>query len=190
EIKLTKLIKLSLLTSLTLLTQANAESFEVNNIFTETREGWMGSIGLGFHSTSFDSDNFLTIDAESGFASSIKLGYNFTEQFGLYYIRNASWYSVPSTNDLHVSGIAGLGATYYFTPNLNTWYASIGVGVGDFANIDEKLSETGSAFLATVGYEFSPHWQAEVSLLSTNIDDDSSNLETTSVQFLLNYSWY
>jgi hypothetical protein len=86
----------------------------------------------------------------------------------------------------------GLGATYYFQPQAETIYISLTAGLGDIANIDESTSDTGSAVMLTLGYEFSPHWQLEASWLGTSIDYDYSDVstETSSVQFSLNYSWY
>jgi len=86
----------------------------------------------------------------------------------------------------------GIGATYYFQPQAKTWYISATAGLGDLANIDASTSNTGGAFMLTLGYEFSPHWQIEGSLLSTSIDNDynDNTIDTSSVQFLLNYSWY
>lgn len=154
-------------------------------MFGESREGWSGGIGLGGHSTSFDAayDNQISV------ATSLKIGYNFTEQFAVQYVRNVSWYSLNDT--LFISGITGLEARYYFTPEQETLYMGIAGGVGDFANLEDEGSETGNAWMATIGYEFSPHWQAEASWMTTSIDDSyDRTLDTSSVQLLINYSWY
>jgi hypothetical protein len=170
----------------------NANSISTASIDSDLRQGWMASVGFGFHATSLD-DNYIgntDSDAESGLATSFKVGYNFTEQFSLQYVRNVSWYTPE--DDLLATGIMGLGATYYFQPQAETLYISLTAGVGDVGNIDASTSDTGSAVMFTLGYEFSPHWQLEASWLGTSIDYDYNDVtkETSSVQFLLNYSWY
>lgn len=177
------ILKLGLLALTMLATQATAEEVNTYLYQDEPRGGWFGGIGLGAHDTTYDNHS------EMGVASSLKVGYNFTEQFGISYVRNAAWYSL--NNDTFISGISGLGATYYFLPQQETWYASVVAGVGDYANLDDVGSETGSAFMGTIGYEFAPHWQAEASYMYTSIDDSyGQTLETSSIQLLINYSWY
>jgi len=183
-------LKRILLLVVLLATQNYAENLRVDDLAVpmfpeESREGWSGTIGLGGHYTSFDN----SFDSQTSIASSLKIGYHFTEQFAMEYVRNISWYSLG--DDLFISGITGLGATYYFLPQQETWYASFVAGIGDFANIDDSGSETGSAFMATIGYEFAPHWQAEASWMTTSIDDSyNATLDTSSIQLLINYSWY
>ena len=182
-------IKLGLLALAMLSTQATAEEVNTYLYEDEPRAGWFGGLGLGVHNTTFDLSGFSDTSSETGVASSIKIGYNFTEQFAISYVRNAAWYSL--NNDTFISGITGLGATYYFLPQQETWYASVVAGIGDYANLDDVGSETGSAFMGTIGYEFAPHWQAEASYMFTSIDDSyGDTLETSSIQLLINYSWY
>jgi len=156
----------------------------------DSRQGWMASLGLGMHTTGIGNDYDDTTNTESGLATSLKIGYNFTEQFSVQYVRNASWYT--PNDDLFASGIMGIGATFYFQPQAETWYISATAGVADLTNIDASASDTGGAFMLTIGYEFSPHWQIEGSLLGSSIDNDynDNTIDTSSVQFLLNYSWY
>lgn len=183
-----------LLTLALLTTQHYAESYQTQDLSVPlypdvSREGWHGGLGIGGHITSFDFNGYDGFDSEGGIATSIKIGYNFTEQISLEYIRNASWYTL--SNDTFISGLSGIGATYYFLPQQETWYAGLALGLGDFVNLDDKGSETGSAFMATVGYEFAPHWQAEAVWMTTSITDSyDDTLDTSSVQILLNYSWY
>jgi len=182
------LISLTLLTASTYADEFNsAPEISYDAYDADSRQGFMGGLGIGYHRTSFDNN---LMDTESSVATSIKIGYNFTEQLSLQYVRNVSWYS--PNDDLLYSGIMGIGATYYFQPLLQTAYVSIVAGLGDYGNIDNETSDTGSAFMATVGYEFSPHWQAEASWLKTSIDYDYNDLtiDSSSIQLLINYSWY
>ena len=188
------------LLALTLLTgNLYADSINTNDLYNEViaeseetlsytvlREGWFGGIGIGGHSTSFDLD---TYKSKEGIAFSVKLGYNFTEQWAVHCTRNASGYSTLGDN--YISGIIGIGATYYFLPEQETWYTSVVAGMGDHLNLDKETSLTGTAFMGTVGYEFAAHWQAEASLMYTDVEDKKDvTLNTTSLQFTINYSWY
>lgn len=150
------------------------------------RDGWFGGIGIGGHATFFDLD---TDKSRKGIASSVKLGYNFTEQWAIHYTRNASWHK--SDKDKYASGIMGIGATYYFLPKQKTWYTSLVAGMGDHVNIDKDTSATGLAFMGTVGYEFAAHWQAEANLMHIKVEDNHDiSLKATSLQLTINYSWY
>ena len=195
-----QILKNILLSCMLLSTQNYADVSEVEDLnyedlstpmtFEKSREGWAGSLGLGLHRTSF---NILHYDddpkSRTSIASSFKIGYNFTNQLGIQYINNVSWYK--HEKDRYASGITGIGATYYFLPEQETWYASTALGIGTYANLSEDESATGPAFMATVGYEFSPHWQAEASWIKSSIDDaNDDTLESSSLQFLINYSWY
>ena len=161
-----------------------AESEETLN-YTVLREGWFGGIGIGGHTTSFNQDKHKS---KKGIASSIKAGYNFTEQWAVHLTKNTSWYS--SIKDKHTSDIMGIGATYYFLPKQETLYASVVAGISNL-NLDKETSLTSAAFIGTLGYEFETHWQAEVSLMYTDGEDKKDvTLKTTSLQFTINYSWY
>lgn len=172
--------------------------------FDESRSGFLLGVGAGLHTT--DIDYFFDghpdgSDSESGFATSFKIGGGITDQFALYYVRNASWYSAPFYNGFTVSdttytvGIGGLGATYYFSSTAPSGYVMAAIGAGDRAAVFESGvgTDTGSAFMLGGGYEFSPHLQLEATLLSTDLDSSDFfliTLETTSIQIMMNYVWY
>ena len=172
---------------------------EVKNTSTkESKIGWTGSLGLGFHASSLDLSDSSKVSSFTGIASSFKLGYNFTEEFSLYYVRNASWYTqdVPyllgdTKEETFVSGITGIGVSYYFSPTNPALYAGLAVGLGDYTNVTQNSVDIGMAVMATLGYEFAPHWQGELSLLNTSIDGTHENtIDSTSLQVLINYAWY
>lgn len=172
--------------------------------FDENRGGFLLGVGAGLHSTDIDyffNGNPDGSESESGFATSFKLGGGITDQFALYYVRNASWYSAPAYNGFTVSdttytvGISGLGATFYFSPTAPSGYVMAAAGVGDNTAVFESGvdTDTGSAFMLGGGYEFSPHLQLEVTLLRTDLDVSGfslETLETSSVQVTMNYVWY
>jgi len=172
--------------------------------FDDDRKGFMIGVGLGFQKTSIDTSNSnASSNSEAGLATSFRIGGGITEQFSLYYIRSASWFNAPytegsNTSDIYyVSGLSGLGASYYFQSSTPSAYLTGALGIGDFAapfeeDIDSD-TDTGSAFMIGGGYEIDQHIQLEVTFLRTSIDSktfNASDFKTSSLQFTINYLWY
>jgi hypothetical protein len=156
--------------------------------FDGKREGFIIGLGAGFHSTNFELyDDDIS---KSGFATSLKIGYGFSEDVTLYYIRNASWFK--SSDDLYANGIMGIGSTYYFSPRAETFYLSGAIGLGDFTNIDESESESGFGLMLGAGYELRKHIKLEANMIMSTIDLDyqDKDLKPTSFQLTINYLWY
>ena len=174
------------------------------NAFDDNRDGFVIGLGAGFHTIDIDfnySGSNIGSDSESGLATSFKIGWGITNQFLLYYVRNASWYSAPyydgfTTSDItYTVGIGGVGATYYLSPSAPSGYLLGAIGVGDISAPFESdvESDTGSALMFGGGYEVSEHIHLEATLLTTDIDsayDSRLNLKTSSIQFTVNYLWY
>ncbi len=126
----------------------------------------------------------------------MKLGGGITNQFALYYVRNASWFSSDGSNTTFLVGISGLGASYYFSPSAPSAYILAAIGVGDIAAPFESdiQSETGDATMIGGGFEVNDHLHLEATILTTEIDDSSGfsnfTLKTSSIQFTINYLWY
>ncbi len=177
---------------------------QVANAFDDNRQGFILGLGAGFHNidTDFNYDGSkFNSESKSGLATSFKIGWGITNQFALYYVRNASWYSAPSfngytTSDItYLAGISGIGGTFYLSPSAPSGYFLGAIGIGDLsAPFESNIeSDTGSALMFGGGYEVSKHLQIEATLLSTDIDsaDDSRlNLKSSSIQFTFNYLWY
>lgn len=134
-------------------------------------------------------------------ATSFKIGAGITDQFALYYVRNASWFSAPyfdgyTTRDAtYTIGISGIGATYFLAPSAPSGYFLAAIGAGDIAVPFENNTKanTGGAFMFGGGYEFAKNLMIEATLLSTNIQDNSSppiTLKSSSLQFTINYLFY
>ena len=156
--------------------------------FDNKREGFIIGLGAGFHSTNFEyqGDDI----SKSGFATSLKIGYGFSEDVTLYYIRNASWFK--SDDNLHVNGMMGIGSTYYFSPRAETFYLSGAVGLGDFADLDDNEAESGFGLMLGAGYELKKHIKLEANMIMSTIDLDyhDEDLTPTSFQLTINYLWY
>lgn len=171
---------------------------QVANAFDDNRQGFILGVGAGFHNIdtdfNYDGTKFKS-ESETGIATSFKIGWGITNQFALYYVRNASWYSTSYSDTTYLVGISGIGGTFYLSPSAPSGYFMGAIGIGDLSAPFESnvKSDTGSALMFGGGYEISKHLQIEATLLSTDIDsaDDSRlNLKTSSIQFTFNYLWY
>lgn len=176
---------------------AAAVSVSSLEAFDEKREGFILSVGAGVSAVTTDitvssGDYSASADETSlGLATSLKIGYGFTNQFSVYYVRNASWfgYDNDSADDWYASGIVGVGASYYIEEN-SPMYVMAAVGMGDYANASENEGETGSAFMLGGGYEVYPHVQVEATYLVANVEEDNVELGTGAFQLTVNYQWY
>jgi len=185
---------------LSLIVLSNSPAFAFDN----NRQGFILGFGAGFHT--IDSDVIyngykLGSDSNSGIATSFKIGAGLTDQFALYYVRNASWYSAPysdgfTTKDItYTMGIMGLGATYFLSPSAPSGYLLGAIGAGDLSAPFESgiSSDTGSAFMLGAGYELNNHFMVEGTWQSTNIDsadDPLLSIESSSFQVTINYVFY
>ena len=163
--------------------------------FDGDRKGFILGLGAGVSAIStevtVDNDGYHddSSDSSVGFSTSLKIGYGFTDQFAVYYLRDAAWFGYDHNDDNFIAGISGVGATYYIEPN-SPAYVMAGIGFGDFANFTEGEGEVGSAFVLGGGYEVYPHVQAEASYLVTNIDESGLDFSSSTFHLTLNYLWY
>lgn len=169
--------------------------------FDNNRQGFILGLGIGLHTIDLDyksSGTTVQSNSESGIATSFKIGGGITNQFALYYVRNASWYNAPyafGSNATYTVGISGLGATYYFSPTAPSGYVLGAIGIGDIdAPFESNVeADTGDAFMIGGGYEVSKGVHLEATYLVTDLDSSdisSLTLETSSIQFTVNYLWY
>lgn len=171
--------------------------------FDDNRQGFILGLGAGLHSIGIDvlyDGSKIESQSESGIATSFKLGGGITDQFALYYVRNASWYSAPFSDGFRTKdatytiGLSGIGASYFLAPSAPSGYFMAALGIGDIsAPFENVRSDTGDAFMFGGGYEFKSHLMMEVTLLTTNIksaDDNRFKIKSSSFQFTLNYLFY
>ena len=172
--------------------------------FDDSREGFILGLGAGLHSISNDytsnGASYLT-ESKSGLVTSFKIGGGITNQFALYYVRNASWFTKQittgsTTKEAHgVVGLGGIGATYYFEPTSPSGYMLAAIGGSDYAFPMESnvRTHTGGGIMLGGGYEFSPHVMFEVTVMGTTVSDPADNqvkTKSSSLQFTLNYMFY
>lgn len=135
----------------------------------DQRGGFYLSGGLGLHGSTLErthdySDLVLYSDESRGLHSSIKIGAYLGRQFALYYVREASWFSIEGDNNRYVIGLAGLGGTAYFNRDYGSGYFEFALGAGDFTNATTAALETdrGGAAMLGLGYEFTKNLQLGV----------------------------
>ena len=172
--------------------------------FDDNRQGFILGLGAGLHSLDIDfifNGSTIKSQSKSGLATSFKIGGGITNQFALYYVRNASWYSAPffngfTTQDItYTIGLSGLGASFYLSPSAPSGYFLAAFGIGDLsAPLEGDVSpDTGSAFMFGGGYEINKHLMLEATVLTTNIESADNSLlsiESSSFQFTINYLFY
>jgi len=174
---------------ITLLLLSSAKAFDNH------RKGFLFSIGAGMSRINMEVtpkfQGYSADDNSFGFDTSFKIGYGFTDQFLLYYINDVTWYKsdLDYDDDTYVSGITGIGITYYPKEN-EPWYIMGGIGVGSYINISKDESDTGSAYIFGAGYEISSHFQVEATYRSTKLDTDYQELTTGAFRLTANYMWY
>ncbi len=175
-----------------------------SHAFDNNRQGFIFGLGAGFHSIDIDfiyDGTNVRSQSESGLATSFKMGGGITDRFALYYVRNASWFSAPyfdgyTTKDAtYTIGLSGIGASYFLSPSKPSGYFMAALGIGDITAPFESnaKSDTGSAIMFGVGYEFSRHLMVGETLLLTNIesaDDSLLSMKTSSLQLTINYLFY
>ena len=177
-------------------------NFSLLNAFDDKREGLLIGLGLGLGSQGMElSDGTNSVSEEySTIATSFKIGYGFSENFTLYYASYVNWYDLEfysnnggTFNESMVSGVAGVGATYFFSEN-DSFYVSGVIGLGTMAAVDYRWYEIGKGGFISLGYEWKNRFSIEAVLqMQTELTSDiNSNLKlkTLSQQLILQYSWY
>ena len=86
-----------------------------------------------------------------------------------------NWFSIenydPAVSNRTISGIMGLGVSYYFKPTSPSLYINAGIGVSVWYRL---LSETtwrrfpGPGAMGGIGYEFTRHWSVECGVMWCN----------------------
>jgi len=144
------------------------------------RKGFVLGFGLGHGLTNLTTDD-LFIDGSDvrsfgsqamhlGVATNLKLGYAPTSRWLLHWSALTNWftesrYSASGSERLTMmSGVAGIGATYYARANGPSPLVTIGAGYANLAEFSKSTAENnlGLGLWGGVGYEFTRHWEADV----------------------------
>ena len=168
--------------------------------FNNERRGFVLGLGGAYHGTTLSPTGGSDV-SQNGFVSSVKIGGGINEHVLLYYVREAAWFNQKNStlgSDIYVSGISGLGVSYYLQDEENEstmfpFYSTGALGLADYGKLGSFSSvDYGAGFLLGVGYEIKKHFSVEGKLMSTRIDADYSNvdIDITSYMLTFNYLWY
>ncbi|MEA3370167.1 MAG: hypothetical protein U9Q40_02380 [Campylobacterota bacterium] len=169
------------LTLLGFLVASSLDAFDNNR-----REGFFLSLGAGISQTSYEP--YRHSNSKTGFGTSQKIGYGLTNQFIVHLSREDSWFK--KDNDLHMSCIPGIGATYYFSEEAKSIFVSGTLGAGTFNNVDEKDENFGAGLSLTLGYEIVQHFNTELTFMAADIDIDDEKVNPAIFKLGVSYSWY
>ena len=172
--------KIIIPTIVTLLLVTNASAFDDN------KEGFMLGLGAGVSSvkTTYTGGN----SRDTGFATSIKLGYGFNEQLAVYLASESAVYKYNNQGDTVDTSLIGIGLDYYINQN-SPFYITGMVGRGSVDELKKTKVQTGYGFLIGAGYEISDHIILQADYMKINTDD-KLNADTDSIRLTVNYTWY
>jgi hypothetical protein len=140
--------------------------------FDDQRNGPMiGGLG-GVSMNVLDEENGYS-GTDFGLHTDFRFGWAFdNDRFMLIVVWNAmNWFVVRSaeTEEFILSGITGVGFSYYFKSTSPSLYVNAGIGLATVRSLDiSPTSETGLrkdnglGLMGGVGYEFRPHWSVEL----------------------------
>lgn len=141
--------------------------------------------GLGYGTNSMSSESSQgdgEIDGDPGLISSVKIGGVINQQHALYYHRQASWFSFENARGQNfdvLSGVMGIGYTFYTEPTIGSPYVEASIGLGDFVGRNNTSgSYSGTGFLIGAGYELNEHTQFGATFMR-NITTDSGDDDFT-----------
>ncbi len=120
-------------------------------------------------------------DSGAGWSTNFVMGYGFTNRFALQYTNAVSWFlkrrieypfgvSTINTNCLITYGISALAASYYLRDTAPSAYGTLGYGLSVWSTpfVSDYSPKAAPAIILSAGYEFSPHWSVELSLVQSN----------------------
>ena len=159
--------------------------------FDENKEGFILGIGTGIGAIKSDTtlNSKKSSETSPSLSTSFKLGYGLNKNFLLYYINDVNWFSLKNSDDIYISALTGIGASYFLKEH-NKYFISGAIGVSSLANLTKSsnLDDIGYGVKVGAGYEIKPHIQIESDYTYTKINDSSS--KTHSFNLSVHYMWY
>ncbi len=165
--------------------------------FNNQRQAFIAGLGIGYHGTDLDfshAGSATETASVAGIATSVRLGFGFSNQFTLYYLSEGNWFN--HDGGTWSLGLNGIGAAYYFSPRARSVYLHYGYGYS-YSSLSRESgtdsSKFGNGYILGAGYEFMPHVNLEASYLRTNLTDAIDSpypVRSTSWRLMLNYLFY
>ena len=167
--------------------------------FDGNRKGFLlgGGLGLGVDTYTQElSDGIDTVKSDRltdfSIGTDFKIGGGVSEQLFLYFHNQSAWFSIDNIfNDTVTiqSGVAGVGMTWFTSPEPRGFFltATVGAAYWDtpFESDSDALTSLGA--ILGIGREFAPHWSVDASVLFGSPDRTESGitLDTTSLSVLI-----
>ena len=164
----------------TLLLMTNANAFDDN------KEGFI--LGLGVGASSVKTTYTGGSSRDTGFSTSIKLGYGINEQLIAYIDAAGDLYKYNDKGDRVNTAMTGIGLDYYINQN-SPFYVTGMVGFASVNKLKKAKDQTGYGFLVGAGYEITDHITLQADYMKINTDD-KLNADTDAIRFTVNYTWY
>lgn len=176
-----KLLLLSLLVILLPVNSAHA--------FDNKRVGLIFGAGFGFNGSRLITKTSAnpSIENTNGFATLIRAGYGFNQQFNMFIERQDSLFYLDDNNNavLWDSSLSGIGVTYYFLKKQDSPYFTVSYGYGEqLATKEEGFDKFhGVAYKFGLGYQTASHISIELAALRKELKSGSTYITVES--FLL-----
>lgn len=144
------------------------------------RKGFIVGFGAGpglTSSTMEDERNALGPSARDntwGLQTDFVIGYAPTSRLQVYYSNKVSWFKISVVDVTAISGLTGVGASYFLNSQVPSPFLSGGLGVAVWDDpFDEWFDRSlGFGLWGGVGYEFARHCSAELDLVWGNPTHD------------------
>lgn len=130
------------------------------------RDGFVIGFGLGVGHTSISSDDEYDDEdiGRTSLMTDFRIGYAPTNRAMLYWSSDVSWFRLTDEFDdgVVISGIGGLGATYFIRDAAPSPYLTAALGFNSFNYIgisDAEITQFfGPGIALGGGFEFARHW--------------------------------
>lgn len=166
------------------------------------RKGFILGIGVGpgFIKYRGEYENFglISIGEEKSrltVMSDFKIGYAPNDNLAIYWMSKVSWFNRETSFDkeLTISGVAGLGASYYLNSEFPSLYFNGGVGYSTWGTLDFPQGNStylGLGFVIGAGYEFAKHFSVEGNISWGRPNEDFFSYNVYAFRITLNYLLY
>nr|MBN2276278.1 hypothetical protein [candidate division Zixibacteria bacterium] len=157
--------------------------------FDKERKGFILGFGLGPGFTSYSEtrvesgqDDVTQDGSKFSFLSNFKIGYAPSNQLMVYWLSNVAWYGIDTSVEMYydgdkesylpyndvtlLSGVGGIGVTYFFRPKAPSIFVTAGAGLSAMSLPFEGTdTRTGLGISGGIGYEFARNWCLEASVI-------------------------
>ena len=173
-------------------------TFSTNSFaFEGKRKGFIIGLGFGKSDLKYNlKQNNLPEYYEFGYerrvsdlnnlASNFVIGYGLNNKLLIKWTSKVSWFSqerpIFSSRDekdleptLYLSGVAGIGVSYYFKDKSPSPFITNILGYSNIGDFEKGKNRFGFGFSWGVGYEFAPHWNLKLDFCHGFPNQDNSD---------------